>query len=170
VRAAVRDDIPALTSLLEAYMAETYDRPWSGSQKALEQDLGGKVEAMLAFSSIEESVGFASWFLAYDLHHCVSGGEVIDMFVRPAHRGRGAAPALLAAVAAAVQQRGGCYLRGQAVARPATRRLYDRVAVLFPGAECNVSGRAFRTIAALSGQSPREIARNLPDKSLNYER
>jgi len=52
---------------------------------------------------------------------------------------------------------------------PTVHRLYDRVVVLFPGAECNVGGRAFRMLAALANKSPRVIARNLPERSMNYE-
>jgi hypothetical protein len=38
-----------------------------------------------------------------------------------------------------------------------------------PGGESYVSGRAFRRLAELSGESLREIVKGLPDTAWNYE-
>jgi GNAT superfamily N-acetyltransferase len=114
-------------------------------------------------------VGFAAWEPSYDVHHCVWGGHVIDMYVRPPVRGRGVAVALLATVAAHVRERGGSYVRGQSVPDPRVQRLYERLAVSFPGASCYVGGRAFRALAELRGAAPRTIARGLPERAWNYE-
>jgi GNAT superfamily N-acetyltransferase len=109
---------------------------------------GAKFETLVAETADSRIIGFVSWFPSYDLHHCVSRGEGTDMYVDPARRGRAVALALIAGMAAEVQKRGGCYLRGQAVENPNVQQLYGRMVVLF-AAECNVSGRAFRTLAEL---------------------
>jgi hypothetical protein len=77
---------------------------------------------------------------------------------------------LVAAVAAAIHARGGRFVKGQAANDdPARRKLYERIAVAFPGADCIVGGRAFRTLAGLAGRSARELVAGLPDKQSNYE-
>jgi len=50
-----------------------------------------------------------------------------------------------------------------------TRRLYERIAMSFEGADCIVGGRAFRVLADLSGRPIRELVRGLPKKEWNYE-
>jgi ribosomal protein S18 acetylase RimI-like enzyme len=95
--------------------------------------------------------------------------EILDLYVSPASRGRGVAPALVCTVAAEILRRGGTYVKGQAVNNRAAQRLYARFAMCFPGADCIVGGRAFRQLAALAGHSARVAARSLPEKSWNYE-
>jgi hypothetical protein len=92
-----------------------------------------------------------------------------DLFVRRVLRNTGAALALAAGTAAAIRAKGGRFMNGLAVGEPATRRLYERVAVSFVGADCIVGGRAFRELAALAGRSPKEIVRGLPGSALNHE-
>jgi GNAT superfamily N-acetyltransferase len=170
IRLATPDDTLVLGGLLEAFVHDAFGKAWGGSRQKLAQGLAaGLCEVSLAVRPGAGSVGFAAWERSYDLHHCVAGGHLIDMFVRPAHRGWGVALALVADVAARVRDRGGCYLRGQAVPIPAVEHLYDRVGVLFPGAECNVGGRAFRAVADLAGVPAREAARRLPPKEWNYD-
>jgi GNAT superfamily N-acetyltransferase len=106
---------------------------------------------------------------SYDLHHCVAGAEVLDLYVAPEARGRGLALALACAVAAAVAQDGGTYLKGGAVERGTGRRLYAKLAVCWPSGDCYVSGRAFRRLAALAGQPLRTMIRGLPPMAWNYE-
>ena len=117
----------------------------------------------------DEPVGFLAWRDSYDLHNCVSGAEVIDMYVRPYHRGHALAMALLAAVAQEVASRGGKYLKGQSVERPAIWRMTRRFARCFPGADCFVGGRAFRALAALRGRPAREMLKSLPRLEWNDE-
>jgi GNAT superfamily N-acetyltransferase len=169
-RPAVPADVPRLAALLDAYMQETFARPWGGSEAALRADaFGAALEMIVAESGDGALVAFVAFQRVYDLHHCVSGAEIVDMFVEPARRARGVAVELLAAVAAESRRRGGMFVKGQAVESPSARRLYARVATCFPGADCYVGGRAFRALADLSGRGPRAIARGLPPKMWNHE-
>lgn len=170
VRFATAEDVEGIASLLDAYMREMFDRPWPGSSETLERDgLGARFETMVVEAN-GSIIGFASWIASYDLHVCLPGGEVGDLYVAPAHRGRGVAVSLLTAVAQRIESLGGHYIRGQAVQDPAVQRLYDRLAVCFPGANCVVSGRAFRRLAELSGADVRTVLSAFPDRSWNYER
>jgi GNAT superfamily N-acetyltransferase len=170
VRPALPADASELATLLEAFMQDAFRSRWHGTADALRRDgSGAHFETSVALASSGTIVGFVAWEGSYDLHHCVSGGHVIDLYVRPSRRGQGVALALVADVAARVRERGGHYVRGQAIPAPAVQRMYERVAVLFPGAEANVGGRAFHAIADLAGLPAREAARRLPPKAWNYE-
>jgi GNAT superfamily N-acetyltransferase len=176
-RLATAGDIPSLVSMLTAFMKEAFDRPWSGSPEALARDgLGQRFQMMAAVAgsapdrALEDNlVGFAAWQPHYDLHHCLWGGEVIDMYVGRRERGRGVALVLLASIAAHVREGGGSFVMGQSVPDPRVQRMYERLAVSFPGASCYVGGRAFRALAELRGAAPRTIARGLPDRAWNHE-
>ena len=170
VRAAEQSDIPALVQLLEAYMRETFKVSWQGSAEALHRDgFGREFETYVAVTGDGQVIGFAAWTKSYDLHHCLTGGNILDLYVVPASRGRGVAPALVCTVAAEILQRGGTYVKGQAVDNRAVQRLYARFAMCFPGADCTVGGRALRRLAELAGHAPRVAARSLPEKPWNYE-
>lgn len=170
VRPATLDDLPSLTALLEAYMQETFQRPWSGTSQKLARDgFGAEFELMIAEPACQTPIAFAAWGFHYDLHHCMKGGAVIDLFVAPAHRSRGVAVRLITAIAAQVQQQGGEYITGGAVDNPSAQRFYRRCAHSFSAMECYVSGLAFRRLADLSGQPLRHVLQNLPDVSWNYE-
>jgi GNAT superfamily N-acetyltransferase len=170
VRAADQSDISTLVQLLEAYMRETFKVSWRGSAEALRRDgFGREFETHVAATGDGRVIGFAAWTKSYDLHHCLMGGYILDLYVTPAFRGRGVAPALVCMVAAEILQRGGTYVKGQAVDNRAVQRLYARFAMGFPGADYVVGGRAFRRLAELAGRSARVTARSLPEKSWNYE-
>jgi GNAT superfamily N-acetyltransferase len=169
IRAATIDDVPAVAGLLGEYMRELFRCEWKGSAEALARDGFGLHFEMVVVVRGGECVGFAGWKSTYDLHHCMSGGEVLDLYVRREERGRGVALQLVAAVAATVRARGGTFVKGQAVGDASTRRLYERVAMAFEGADCIVGGRAFSTLAELAGQSARAIVRGLPTKASNFE-
>ena len=132
-------------------------------------DLAMKSKMIVAEASEQEVVAFAAWVSSYDLHHCMKGGEVIDLYVCPSHRGHGVAMLLIARIAMAIQEHGGTYIKGQALDNPAAQRLYQRCARCFPGTECYVSGRAFRQLAELSGKRVREIVSHMPETAWNYE-
>lgn len=168
-RAARPTDVPAITALMISYMRETYDDEWHGSAEALERDGFGRDFHIHLATAGGAVVGMVAWHDSYDLHHCMKGAEVIDMFVVREARGRSVGPALVCAVAAAVLKRGGRFLRGQATEDAAVRRLYERVAICNVALQCTISGRAFRTLAGLDSESPRLIARSLPDKAWNRE-
>jgi GNAT superfamily N-acetyltransferase len=170
VRPARAADVPALETLLHAFMREAFDAKWHGSAEALARDgLGTAFEMLVAEDARGALVGFVGWQPAYDLHHCMRGGSVLDLYVAPPSRGRGVALALMAHAAARVRAQGGVFVRGQAVEKPEVQRTYARMCVLFPGADANVGGRAFRALADLDGVAPRDAVRRLPPKEWNYE-
>jgi GNAT superfamily N-acetyltransferase len=169
IRALFPSDVPALVPLLEAYMQEAYGVPWRGSAEALHRDCFGQHCSLLVAQARDgDLIGFLAWMPSYDLHHCVSGADVNDLYVVPRCRGRGVALLLGCAVAAEVAQQGGRYLKGTAVETGTGSRLYDRFGIC-NSTGCVVSGRAFRRLAELAGHSVRQIVRALPDRSWNYQ-
>jgi ribosomal protein S18 acetylase RimI-like enzyme len=169
IRNAVAADDAALEVLLQAYMQESFGRPWGGSLQALARARAEGAVHVLVAGDVGAPIAFAAWITSYDLQRCVSGGEILDVYVSAWDRGRGMAARLVMRVAADVQKQGGAYVRGQATSDSTVQRLYERVAVSHPGANIHVGGRAFRALAALSGASPRAILQALPDRSWNDE-
>ena len=170
IRNAIGDDLPRLGELLEAFMQETFQRQWGGNIQQLQQDIdGGELKIIVAETSNQGVIAFLAWQSHYDLHHCIKGGEVIDLFVCPNHRCHGIATLLITSAAVEIQKIGGTFIKGQAVDNPAAQRLYKRCARCFSAADCYVSGRAFRRLVELSGQSLRSIVSNLPQQAWNYE-
>ncbi len=166
VRNTDRKDIPHLGRLLNDY----YQGDWRGNIERLEQDLAEKIfKIFVVENANQELVGFISWAMTYDFNWCMKGGDIIDFYVSPNHRGRGAALLLTIGAATEIQRRGGVFLKGGA-ANPVVRRFYGRIAMCLPDdGECYISGRAFRHLAALSGKELREIVKNLPQTAWNYE-
>jgi len=169
-RAAAPEDSAHPVGLLRANMEETFSVLWRGSERALCEDGFGTYFHVTLATCRTDLIGFEAWRISYDLHNCVNGGEVMDMFVLPRYRGRGVAIVLLASFAREVARDGGKYVKGRSVERPSVRRMYRRFARCFPGADCVVGGRAFRASASLKGKSPREMTRELPRKEWNDER
>ena len=170
IRRANRNDVPRLAELLESYMRETYQGAWGGNTQLLEQHLvGDEVQLIVAEALNRNVIGFIAWVDSYDLHWCLKGGDVIDFYVCPSHRGRGAALLLIAKLAAEIQRDGGAYLKGGAVDNALVRRFYQKIAMCLPGGESYVSGRAFRTMAELSVKGLRQVVKNLPETAWNYE-
>ena len=111
IRNATLEDTPNLQKLLMAFMQETFQRPWGGTPQKLEQDgLGAEFQMVIAEAENYPLVAFAAWISSYDLHYCMKGGQVIDLFVEPAHRGRGIAVRLITEIALQIQQQGGVYI------------------------------------------------------------
>jgi GNAT superfamily N-acetyltransferase len=168
IRSATSVDAATIAELLARYMAEALGRAWEGATANLARDIAaGTVDVAVAVEGAERIVGFAAWHPTYDVHHCAVGGEISDMFMLRAHRGKGAAALLIAHVASEVERRGGRYVKGRGI--EAGGGLYHRLAVVCDGEECYVGGAAFRAIASLAGASPRQLAAGLPDRSLNFE-
>ena len=161
--------VDELVPLLRAYMQETYSDRWHGTAAALGTDLRDRCAIEVAVSAADDLVAFLAWAPSYDLHHCVSGADVLDLYVVPPWRGRGVAVALMCAVAARVSKAGGVYLKGTAVAGGTGRRLYDRIAVCTATQDCIVGGRAFRRLASLAGEPVRAMIAGLPAADWNYE-
>ena len=165
VRKANASDVPRLKKLLDGY----YQDNWRGSVEQLEKDFAEDIfEISVAEIDDKELVGFIVWTMTYDLNWCMKGGDTIDFYVSPAHRGRGAALLLTIETAAEIQKRDGKFLKGGA-ANPVVRRFYERIAMCHADGECYVSGRAFRHLTELSGKNVREAVRNLPEMAWNYE-
>jgi GNAT superfamily N-acetyltransferase len=170
IRLALQHDAVALTELMRKYMRETYHGEWGGNADLLSQHLASRYLTILAAETeLDEIVGFVAWISSYDLHWCMKGGDVIDFFVCPEHRGRGAAILLIAALAKHIEADGGTYLKGGAVDDAKIRKLYQKVAMSLPDGESYISGRAFRHLAELSGQTEREIVKRLPDPAWNLQ-
>jgi GNAT superfamily N-acetyltransferase len=170
IRKATFDDIARLGELLNDYMRETYDGVWAGTTESLKSDgFGREFEMLIAENQSKEIIGFIAWNSTYDLHHCLKGGTVIDFYVAPNNRGRGAGLLLVIGAAAEIQKCGGMFLHGGAVENETVRRFYNRIAMSFPNGECYVSGRAFRHLGELAGRNIREIIKNLPKTEWNYQ-
>ncbi len=170
VRNANRDDAQRLEKLLTDYMRETYQRAWGGNAELLERHLAEQeIEILLAENSSRKVIAFLAWTSSYDLHWCMKGGVIVDLFVSPQHRSRGVAVLLAINLAKQIQECGGTHLKGGAVNSPIAGRLYHRIAMKLSDNEYYVSGRAFRHLASLSGKSLREIVRILPETAWNYE-
>lgn len=170
VRKAIRDDVQRLEKLLFHYMRETYQSTWGGSVELLERHITeNEVEILLAETKVGETVAFVAWTSSYDLHWCMKGSAILDLFVSSHHRGRGVAVMLATDLAKQIQECGGTYLKGGATESPSVHRFYQRIAMRLSGDDYYVSGRAFRHLASLSGKSLREIVKNLPETAWNSE-
>src|SRR6266702_2176259 len=100
IRAFQPPDAGAVAALFSAYMHEVYGVSSAMTAELLLRDGQGlRFSLVVAVESHDEPVGFAAWRETYDLHHAVSGGEIPDLFVAPAHRGRALSIRLVAAVA-----------------------------------------------------------------------
>jgi predicted N-acetyltransferase YhbS len=169
LRLATPDDVPALAALNDRYMRELFARPWNGTAAQLAADLFRDRVVSAAVAEHDGAlVGFVAWSPAYDLHHCLRGGAIADLYVEPARRGRGVALQLLARACAEVAAAGGVYLVGTAVG-DGPSRLYARAASTWPTVEAILGGRAFRTVAGLAGSSARDLVRCLPPVAWNRE-
>jgi GNAT superfamily N-acetyltransferase len=113
-------------------------------------------------------MGFLAWERSYDLHHCLSGGHILDLYVVQRHRARGVAVQLIARAAGVVDSEGGAFIKGGAVDSGTGSRLYGRFAPAF-GNDYILGGRAFRHLAAQSILPMRKLARSMPRKEWNFE-
>ena len=171
VRPAVVSDASALGALLSAYLAEQFPGHTGASVEQLERDVlsGASGQHVILAEQAGHPIGFIGWHSVYDMHWGKAGAQIADLYVAPGQRGLGIALALVAAVCATSSEQGGRYLVGSAFDRESpVGHFYERFAVAFDSAECHCSGAAFRHLARLHGQSPREIARALPPRDWNY--
>lgn len=169
IRDALEADLPQIAELLDRYMGQNLGSNWRGSLSQLRCDFGNQSLRLVVAEAGPRLIGFAAWLPDYDLHWCVHGVQIIDLYVVQAFRGLAVGPALLARVAASSRVQGAQYLRGNALADPKLRQLYGRFAVNFGGNTYNLSGRAFEQLAELAGKSPKQLVRGLPTKAMNYQ-
>ena len=110
IRAAAPADVPLLLELfteLAAYERLTDQLAADGPR--LQLALFGErpvAEALIAERG-GETAGYAVFFQTFSTFLAIPGVWLEDLFVRPSHRGAGIGRALLASVAAALQERGG---------------------------------------------------------------
>jgi ribosomal protein S18 acetylase RimI-like enzyme len=169
IKEATREDVPQVAALLQTYMRETYQEEWHGSAAGLLRDGSGACFRTLVAAHMQQAVGFLAWERAYDLHHCLQGGQVLDLYVMAEHRARGIAVQLIARAAEIILRDGGAFIRGGAVDRGAGSRLYGRFAPAF-GNEYILGGKAFRHLAAQARLPVRSLARSMPSREWNFER
>jgi GNAT superfamily N-acetyltransferase len=168
IKEASPHDAHAVAVLLRAYMQETYQDEWRGSVNGLLQDgLGARFRVLLAAFD-GRAVAFLAWERSYDLHHCLTGGHILDLCVARPHRARGIAVQLIARAAGVIHSEGGAYIKGGAVDSGSGSRLYGRFAPAF-GNDYILGGKAFRHLAAQSLLPMRELVRSLPRKEWNFE-
>lgn len=168
IREAQREDVPVIASLMQQYMRETYRGEWRGSARALADDGFGAQFCLLVAEWRHEVVALLGWQRSYDLHHCITGGQVLDLYVLPQHRSRGIAVRLIAFASRVIECNGGAFIKGGAVDNGTGASLYDRFAPAF-GNDYILGGRAFRHVASLVDLPMRKLLRSLPKKEWNFE-
>ena len=161
VRPFATADAEAVADLFASYMAEAYGQPNAMTAEVLRSAEGRLFHLLLALDAYGIPVGFAAWRETYDLHHAVSGGEIPDLFVAPAHRGRVAAIRLVAAAGKAVLASGGKFIRAE-VLSGAPSRLARRLTIGFASETVYLSGQGLRDVVALTEASDREVVKGLP--------
>jgi len=168
IREASPDDVHNVAALLRAYMLETYREDWRGSVTGLLHDgFGARFRALIA-ALADQAVGFLAWEISYDLHHCLSGGHILDLYVADRHRARGIAVQLIARAAGIIHSEGGAFIKGGAVDSGTASRLYGRFAPAF-GNDYILGGKAFRHLAAQANLPVRKLARSMPKMEWNFE-
>lgn len=171
VRRAAPGDADALAALIADYLGESYGGSGGITADRLRRDVLGdrpRHHVLLADAG-GRPAGFVSWDWIYELQWGIGGARVADLYVAPAHRGVGAALALVARLAADVRAGGGTFLRGEAHPRAATRRAFGRAAVVAPSGEVRLTHRAFQRVADLAGRPTRAMVRALPPAAWNDE-
>ena len=113
-------------------------------------------------------MAFLAWERAYDLHHCLTGGHILDLYVAHRHRARGIAVQLIARAAGVIHIEGGAFIKGGAVDSGSGSRLYQRFAPAF-GNDYILGGKALRHLAAQSHLPMRKLVRSMPKKEWNFE-
>ena len=168
IREASPNDMHTVAALLRAYMVETYDHEWRGSvDRLLEEGLGARFRVLFA-ALADQAVGFVAWESSYDLHHCLNGGHILDLYVARRHRTRGVAVRLIARAAGIIHSEGGAYIKGGAVEGGTGSRLYGRFAPAF-GNDYILGGKAFRHLAAQANLPVRKLVRSMPSREWNFE-
>jgi GNAT superfamily N-acetyltransferase len=109
IRAARPEDVETLVSLVrELAVYEKLEQRVSATSADFLRHLFGGTPAAEAVIALEggEAVGFALWFTTFSTFRGQPGLYLEDIFVKPAHRGRGIGKALLATIARQAIERG----------------------------------------------------------------
>jgi GNAT superfamily N-acetyltransferase len=110
IRKAAEPDVPLIHAfILKLAEYERMSHKVISTEEQLREALFGPrpvIETLLGYSG-DEPVGFALYFEIYSTFRGRRGIYLEDLFVEPAHRGRGIGAGLLAAVARQAQERGG---------------------------------------------------------------
>jgi GNAT superfamily N-acetyltransferase len=108
IRPATREDIPALFGLIrELAVYEKLEHLVVADEAMLEHELfgeGSRAEAILCFAG-GQAVGMALFFHNFSTFLGRKGLYLEDLFVQPAHRGRGCGRALLLTLARIARER-----------------------------------------------------------------
>lgn len=127
IREGEAADAPALLALIDTLNAEEPDGRPCTLDHVNTVLLGPRRDVLLRVAELGgEVVGYVTALPAHETSLAVTGLHVADLFVAPAHRGRRIGRALIAAIAAEAQARGGNYVWW--TARPdnaAGRRFYE---------------------------------------------
>jgi GNAT superfamily N-acetyltransferase len=166
IRVATDADIEPLSFLLRDYTREAFSVDWPCESDRLRDALTGIVTILLAVTP-QGIVGFVAAVDDYDLHHCLRGLRVIDLYVARKHRGQGVGLRLLAHMAARALTHKFEYLRGEVIENQRTRRFLGRIAIV-SGESINVGGKALRLLAEQRDQPLRQMVRGLPSPHMNY--
>jgi GNAT superfamily N-acetyltransferase len=169
VRRATAADVDAFHALIDDYArghpAEHHPRPVEAVRDAY---FGVSPDIFVVIAEqCDEPVGFGTWRRVFDPLWAAYGGEMDALFVKPAHRSRGIAASIVAAICDDIRREGGVFLRASYTQEVA--RLYERVAIGRPRRECHLSAGAFQAVADLARCGPREMLRRLPSKQLNLK-
>ena len=170
IRSATKADLEDVDELVRGFVAghpaESHSRPLSRLRQAY---FGAHPVAHLLVACRDgRIVGMGQWTRIYDMFWSAFGGEVGWLYVRPEARGLGIPAAIVAEIARQVRADGGELLHGGSEVDSVTK-LYERVAMGWPGRTCYVSGEAFHAFADLAGTPLRDLVRRLPDPALNRE-
>lgn len=120
IRPATPDDAPLLHALIleladyERMLEEARDgSDPEALREHLRPDAAPRVEAFIAEVEGEGAAGFALCYHHYSTFHTNWGVYLEDLYVRPAHRGRGIGLALMRRVAALALERGSVRMEWQ---------------------------------------------------------
>jgi len=82
-------DLEQLEPLIQGYVQNHLSMAqWGGSLERLLQDYAAGYVQLMLVRCEGHGVGFGAWESSYDLHHCVRGAAVIDLYVQPQFRCR----------------------------------------------------------------------------------